>query len=283
MKKTLYRGLAICLFIGLAAQTGDANANSEAKDTTAAAAASAQAPGNITGIILKTMDSGGYTYLQLDTGVGESWVAIPQSKVTVGDKISCQPGMVMKNFSSKTLGKTFDSIIFSGGLVGASKSPHSSMGMKTMGGDAEDSFANAIAAEGGATDAPTNQQLQAAGSGGSLGAIVPFTEIVIEKASGDNGQQIGDVFANRDELNGKTIRVKGKVVKFSPMIMGRNWVHIQDGSGDPMSNTHDLVVTTTATVNEGDVVILEGVVAANKDFGAGYKYEAIVEKATIVE
>lgn len=279
MKKTFYRGLAICLFIGLAAQTGDANASSEVKEAKTSAPAAAQAPGNLNGTVLETMDSGGYTYLQLDTGAGKPWIAVPQAKVAVGDKISCQPGMVMKNFSSKTLGRTFDSIVFSGGIAGATKAPHAAMGQGAMGGGG-DSFASAVAAEGGAAPA---SQVQAAGSGGSVGAIAPASEIKVEKASGDNAYQVADAFAKKDELNGKTVRFKGQVVKFSPMIMGRNWVHLQDGSGDPMSNTHDLVLTTGATVKEGDVVIMEGVLTANKDFGAGYKYDAIIEEAKIVE
>ena len=75
--------------------------------------------------------------------------------------------------------------------------------------------------------------------------------------------------------------MKGKVVKFSPSIMGRNWIHLQDGTGDPMKNSHDLVVTSEATVETGQVVVAEGTLAAEKDFGAGYKYDAIIEQATV--
>ncbi len=142
-----------------------------------------------------------------------------------------------------------------------------------MGGN--DSFANAVQAEGGR---PAMQQ-PAAGSGGSLGAITPFTEIKVEKASGENGYTVEEIFSQREELNGKTVAIQGKVVKFSPMIMGVNWIHLQDGTGDPLTNSHDLVITTSEEVANGDVITVEGVLAANKDFGAGYKYEAIVEKA----
>lgn len=288
MKKTLFHGLAVCLFISLAAHGGDANASAP-KETSTPAAPTAQTPGTLSGTVLETMDSGGYTYLKLDTGLSQPWVAIPQSAVKVGDKISCQPGMTMKNFSSKTLNRTFESIVFSGGLAGGSKSPHGSKGMgkgkgKGMGmgsgGGGNDSFASAVAAEGGRPAAP---QAQAPGSGGSVGAIAPFSDTKVEKASGDDAYLVGDVFAKKDALNGKTVRVQGKVVKFSPMIMGRNWVHLQDGSGDPMNNTHDLVFTTDATVKSGDVVTMEGVLTANKDFGSGYKYDAIVEEAKVVE
>ena len=281
MKKTFYHGLAICLVIGLSAHTGIANASSDTKEAKATTPAAAQAPGNLTGTVLETMDSGGYTYLQLDTGTDKPWIAIPQAKVATGDKISCQPGMVMKNFSSKTLNRTFDSIVFSSGLAGA-KAPHAGMG-GAMGGamaGGGNSFASAVAAESGG--APT-QQVQAAGSGGSLGAIAPFSEIKVEKATGENAYRVEEAFAKKEDLTGKTVRIKGMVVKFSPMIMGRNWVHLQDGTGDPMTNTHDLVITTDATVKEGDTITMEGVLTAFKDFGAGYKYEAIVEKATIVE
>ena len=78
------------------------------------------------------------------------------------------------------------------------------------------------------------------------------------------------------------MRVRGQVVKYNANIMGRNWLHLQDGSGDPMQNTHDLVVTTTEQLSGPKVITIEGVVAADKDFGAGYKYVVLVEDSTIV-
>ncbi len=225
--------------------------------------------------------------MKVDTGLSQPWVAIPQSKVEVGQDVTYQQGMVMKNFASKSMDRTFDTIVFSSGLVGATTNPHGGgMGMgsmanphakKTAGGD--DSFASAVQAEGGA---PAMQQ-PAASSGGSLGAMAPFTEIKVEKATGDNAYNVSEIFEKTETLNGKTVRVQGKVVKFSPSIMGRNWIHMQDGTGDPMKNTHDLVVTTSETIENGKTITIEGVLAANKDFGAGYKYVAIVEDAKTVK
>ena len=63
--------------------------------------------------------------------------------------------------------------------------------------------------------------------------------------------------------------------------MGKNWLHIQDGTGDPAKGTRDLVVTTADLAAVGDVVTVSGTLARNKDFGAGYKYKVIVEDATI--
>ncbi len=280
MKKTFSKGLLACLFISIAVFNGDVQA---AKTETAAPAATQQ---SLSGKVLETMDAGGYTYLKVDTGLSQPWVAIPQSKVTVGQEVTYEPGMVMKNFASKTLNRTFDSIVFSSGLVGANGNPHGGgMGSmpsphgKTAAGN--DSFASAVKAEGGG--APAVQKQPAAASGGSLAAMAPFSEINVEKAKGENAYTVGEVFAKPEDLNGKTVRIQGKVVKFSPMIMGRNWVHLQDGTGDPMANTHDLVVTTSETVEKGKTITMEGVLTANKDFGAGYKYVVIVEEAKAVK
>jgi hypothetical protein len=80
-------------------------------------APAAQAGGAISGKVVETMNSGGYTYVLLENSGKKMWVALPDSKVKVGQQVTCQPGMVMNNFTSKTLNRTFDSIVFSGGLL----------------------------------------------------------------------------------------------------------------------------------------------------------------------
>lgn len=262
-----------------------------AADTKQSAAPEAPAKQDdvITGKLVETMDASGYTYLLVDTGKGQQWIAIPESKVKVGDEVSCANGMVMSNFTSKSLNRTFESIIFSPGLAGQS-SPHSPMNGANPHGQMPGSagadktatgggsFADAVKAESPAS-MPAKME-----SGGSIGAMAPFSEIKIEKAAGDNGYTVGDIFANNTKLDGKTVRVQGKVVKFSPRIMGKNWIHLQDGSGDPLNNTHDLVVTTNVEPpKDKDVITIEGTVRANKDFGAGYSYVVLVEEAKIVE
>jgi hypothetical protein len=69
------------------------------------------------------------------------------------------------------------------------------------------------------------------------------------------------------------------VVKFSQQIMGKNWIHLQDGTG--AAGTNDLTVTTDGTANTGDTVVVTGVVTTDKDFGYGYKYDVILENATV--
>jgi DNA/RNA endonuclease YhcR with UshA esterase domain len=95
----------------------------------------------------------------------------------------------------------------------------------------------------------------------------------------EGGVTVADVYARRADLAGQTVKVRGKVVKATAGVMGANWYHIQDGTGAPGAN--DLTVTTAGTAKVGDVVVIAGTVATDKDFGMGYTYEVIVEKATL--
>lgn len=91
--------------------------------------------------------------------------------------------------------------------------------------------------------------------------------------------KVEEVYAKKDTLNGKKISVKGEVAKFNSGIMGKNWVHIRDGSGKP--GTNDITATTQDDAKIGDKVIVTGTLAVGKDFGAGYIYEVIIEEASI--
>lgn len=88
---------------------------------------------------------------------------------------------------------------------------------------------------------------------------------------------------NQDKasLGGKTITAQGKVVKVNNGIMGRNFVHVQDGTGDAAKGTNNLVVTSTQTAAVGDQVTVSGTVVLNRDFGMGYSYPLLIENTTI--
>ena len=140
-----------------------------------------------------------------------------------------------------------------------------------------DSFSEAVKAELHPAS-PATQEKQ---SGGSTAAMAPFADSKVEKATGENAFTVAEIFAKNKEMHGKTVRVQGKVVKYNPGIMGKNWIHIQDGTGDPMKSTHDLVATSAETATVGEVITVQGRLAADKDFGAGYSYTAIIEDAKI--
>jgi hypothetical protein len=232
----------------------------------------------VTGTVIETMNASGYTYMLIAAGTVQSWVAIPDTTIRTGTEVSYYDGLVMSNFTSKTLDKTFEKIIFSAGLVETATNAIDSSPAKAPAKD--DSFSAALQAEqkGAATVSPDTQT-----SGGSSVAIAPLQEISVPKAEGENAYTVEEIFAKHKEFAGKKIRLRGKVVKFSPNIMGKNWVHLQDGTGNPLQNSHDLVFTTDATLTVDAIITMEGILAADKDFGAGYKYTAIVEQAAIVK
>ena len=95
----------------------------------------------------------------------------------------------------------------------------------------------------------------------------------------DGLKTVAVVNQDKTTLAGQTVKVQGKVVKVNNGIMGRNFVHVQDGTGD--ATTNNLIVTSKDTANVGDKVNVSGVVVLNRDFGSGYSYPLLVEDASI--
>lgn len=196
-----------------------------------------------TGAVLETMNSGGYTYAKLDLGSEQVWLAGPETKLAVGDKVEMAGGTLMTNFTSNTLNRTFDRIYFVNALP--------------------------LAGAGGAAG-------MAAAHGGAMPPAAPAAPTeTIEPLAG--GPTIAAVLAAPAPLAGKPIAIRGKVVKFNAQILGHNWLHLQDGTGDLTITTAD----TAAPVAVGEIVVARGTLAVNKDFGAGYSYPVIVEDATL--
>ncbi len=212
------------------------------------AEAAQQESAAISGKVVETMVSGGYSYVLLEKNGKKTWVAVPQMQIKVGQEMSFRPGTNMGTFTSKTLNRTFENIIFSAGPVqpaGASKPAQGPQG------------------------------------GASAAASTPTEKIKVEKASGPNAYTVSEIHAKSTALNEKTAVVRGKVVKVSEGIMGKNWVHLQDGTGEAASGTNKLVVTTKDLPAVGDVVTMKGTIYKDKDFGSGYRYAVIMEKANI--
>jgi len=122
-----------------------------------------------------------------------------------------------------------------------------------------------------------------AASAGGKGAKAPASSdpIKVEKAKGADAYTVSETYEKSGTLDKKTVVVRGKVVKVSRGIMGKNWVHLRDGSGDAGKGTNNLVATTQDAPKVGDVVTAKGILYKDKDFGAGYKYKVIVEEATV--
>jgi hypothetical protein len=235
-----------------AAQTQAAKPSAQMAPMTPAEPAAA--PGKA-GKVLETMDAAGYTYVQVDTGTETFWAAAPQFAVKVGDDVVVPEGMPMPNFSSKTLDRTFDMVYFVPSVL--------------VGG------AESLAAQMPPGHVPVVDGEPVKGK-----TTVETTDVDLSGITvAEGGQTVGDIYAKKAELNGKPVKVRGKVVKFSPQIMGKNWIHIQDGTGEAGAN--DLTVTTSAEANTGDTVLISGTLATDKDFGYGYAYDVIVEEAEV--
>jgi len=126
------------------------------------------------------------------------------------------------------------------------------------------------------------------GSGMSSGMAQQSTgvKVVPEKANitvqpCEGCTKIADLLSGKKGFEGKTVRIKGSVTKFNPEIMGKNWIHIQDGT--EFEGGFDLTITTDKTVSVGDIVTFEGKIFLDKDFGYGYVYNIIMEEGKLVE
>jgi hypothetical protein len=108
-------------------------------------------------------------------------------------------------------------------------------------------------------------------------------DVRVPKAEGKEAKTVAEVFAERETLKNRSVAVRGTVVKSLSGIMGRNWLHVRDGSGSSTAKDDDLTVTSLQSAAVGDVVTVKGTVHVDRDFGAGYRYPVIVEDATFVK
>ena len=203
----------------------------------------------ISGEVLEVKDVESYSYLRLKTKDGETWAAVGKTPVKTGAKVTIENVMVMNNFESKSLKKTFQTIVF-GTLAG--------------------SGANTIAAGG------TPMSMAHAGNA----KVADTADIHVPKATGANARTVAEVHAKAAELKDKPVQVRGKIVKYNAEIMGKNWIHLRDGSGSATGNTNDILVTSKSAAKIGDIVTAKGIVRMDKDFGAGYAFKVIIEEAT---
>ncbi|MEI6208114.1 MAG: OB-fold nucleic acid binding domain-containing protein [Desulfuromonadales bacterium] len=201
----------------------------------------------VTGKVVETKTSGDYTYVNLEKDGKKVWAAFPVMTFTVGQEISAIGCTPMMNFQSKALNRTFDKIMFCNAPLKPAEA----------------------------------ELLKKKSLGSNVAAPVSSEKIVIAEVKGENVYTVAQCYAQSVDLDKKPVTVKGKVLKVSTGIMGRNWIHVQDGTGDASRKTNNLVVTSKDVPKVGDIVTVTGTLFRNKDFGSGYKYNVIVEQATI--
>jgi hypothetical protein len=225
-------------------------------DGSAPAAPAAAEPLPLKGKVLQTMNAGGYSYVYIEQADGKKqWVAVATVPVKVGAEMNFKPGMEMGRFESKALKRSFDSIIFSEGVLS------------------------------GAADTPIIDPSKGQGTspGGGSG-VSKADKISVPKAVGENAYTVEDAYKKSAKLNKKKVVIAGQVVKVSTGIMNKNWIHIQDGTGSEKKKTHNLVCTSSEDLADvGDVVTITGTLVKDRDFGSGYKYNVIIEDSKITK
>lgn len=175
------------------------------------------------GTVVTTMNVEGYTYMELENNGGKFWIACPNVEVKVGDAVETSAGMLMTDFYSKTLKRTFKEIHF-----------------------------------------------------------VTYVEVVKKEPSNSNKNvkpleiTLTELYNNKENYNGKLIKIMGIITKASPNIMGKNWYHI--GEKD---KKFDVVVSSKDSSNLNDSVFVEGVVTLNKNIGGGYNFPIFIEDGKV--
>ncbi len=194
-------------------------------------------------VVEESMQVSGYTYIRVKEGDKEYWMAGTTMNVKKGETLYYETAMEMKNFESKELKRTFDSIFFVDNL--SNIPPATAQGIKAS------------------PQKPTIEK----------------ENVSVSPAEG--GITLAQLFSKASSYSNETVKIKGKVVKVNNGIMGKNWAHIQDGTNSGAD--FDLTVTTMDMVNVGDVIAFEGKIILNKDFGYGYSYKVLLEDARVIK
>jgi len=202
--------------------------------------------------VKEVVQTSNYSYLRVYEKGAEKWVAVSRQEVNVGDVYYYEGPLQMTNFQSKELNRSFDVIFF---LNQISKNPIGAPAeMGAMGGGGMPAHSGKV-------------------------AVDQNSSVHLEKKSGEI--TIADIFANRNDFSGKEVEIRGIVVKVNKEVMGKNWIHIQDGTND--NGNYDLTVTSAGIADVNDEITVKGKIILNKDFGYGYSYEVIMEEAVIVK
>ena len=211
--------------------------------------------GAFSGKAVESMNVATYTYVLVDTGKKKLWVAAPRFAVKTGDKVEVANAMAMPDYESKTLKRKFDVVYFTGSV-------------SVNGRNANERPASAAAS---GELPPGHPKID----GAVAASVSDFSKIT--KPAG--GKTVSEIVDGRKQLQGREVTVRGKVVKYSSGVMGKNWLHIRDGSGTPANN--DLTVTTDTPAAVGSTVLVKGRLSTDRDFGSGYFYPVIVENAQV--
>ena len=203
---------------------------------------------SIKGKVLEVLDAESFVYLRLQTKDGETWAVVAKTPVKMGTEVTLENVTTMANFESKKLNRKFDRIVF-----------------------------GSIATSGAGAGAGGDMAAMHAG----IAKATDIADVKVAKASGPNARTVAEIVSRKADFKDKPVEVRGKVVKFTGGVLGKNWIHLRDGSGSASDGSNDVLVTTTDEAKIGDVVLVQGVVHLDRDFGSGYSYQVLIEEASV--
>jgi hypothetical protein len=196
--------------------------------------------------VIDVENGGDYLYLNVNEGDKSYWMAIPSRTVTKGETYYYNGGMLMKDFESKHLKKSFDKIIFADGIRSVEK------------------------------EISSDQKSSEVDKKGSNDIVED--NLNIDKLEG--GVSLEELIKDKNIYATKLVKIRGKVVKINNGILDKNWIHISDGTS--FDNKKSITVTSQEMVKVGDTVSFEANLTLNKDFGYGYIYDILLENGKLI-
>ena len=202
-------------------------------------------------IVNEVLKTSKYLYINVNEKDEQFWIATKIMDVVVGETYHYKGGLLKTNYESKEHQRVFEKIyLVSNRLVHANHGTNSNLN------------------EGNKLITKQDEIISE-----PVPAVKPSKKVEIK-----GSLKISELVQNFSKYEDQIVQISGVCVKINAGIMSRNWIHLKDGSRDD----YDLVITSNIFVKEGEVITMKAKVSLNKDFGAGYKYEMILEDGILV-
>jgi len=200
--------------------------------------------------VLEIIPASKYVYLRVKEGKDPFWIATKKSEINLDSTYFYGEALLKTDFKSKIHNRVFDTIYFVNKLV--------------------------TQMHGAKFTSSTSDKTQISES-----KKEPLEETTHKDKNIDYKiyTEISDLLQDPNKFDGQAVQIKGRCVKVNNNIMKKNWIHLKDGSQDDF----DLIITTDMSAQEGDVITVQAFIAINKDYGAGYSYDLILENGAIIQ
>lgn len=214
-------------------------------------------------LLEEALQTSQYTYLHVKDNGTDQWLAVPSMTAKTGETYYYKGGIQMTKFESKELHRVFETVT----LLERVATNAADLDVEKP---TEKSTAYTDNSSSSATDSGSSQYQR---------KQTPPEKKEIKVAAAKGGITIAELFSKKESWAGKTVKIKGQVTKYTPAVMNKNWIHIQDGTD--YNGKFDLTITSDNEVKVGDEVTFEGKISLDKDLGYGYFFEVIMEDATV--